>query len=94
MEEETLFIVEKLAYRPRVVFMVLYCSILCLAEPRAKNLATEYNSREDRLDLGVHSDWEISKYLSAICVLGEVRITEVYVSHDVGTIFVENKFRA
>ena len=33
IEEETLFIAEKLAYRPRVVFMVLYCSVLYLVEP-------------------------------------------------------------
>ena len=48
-----------------------------------------YDPREDRLDLGVH--WELSKYLySAICVL-DVQIMEVYGSHDIDTIFVENK---
>ena len=65
MEEEMLFIAQKLAFPTQVVFMVLYCSVL--NQPRhfensSKNLPTAFHPREARLDLGVHWEQMLSKY--------------------------------
>ena len=63
MEEETLFISGRLSYRPQVA-TVLSCILLNQVrhfEDSWRNLLTEYNPRENRLDLGVH--WEISNYI-------------------------------
>ena len=86
MEEETLFVAEKSAYQPRVVFMVLlFCPVSWQTNPNISRLAEEMASdgiRPDRAPFGFGSALgAFLKYLySAILRTGSMNYVHIQIA--------------